>query len=130
MSVDTLVPPDHVWERPLYPLVEQTRYALMNALGPAPVRCEVGDAEMSLIVQPLDNERCMIVGKRAFTALHRPRGRDDRPFVDADCWEVGIVRYYGREWATSDFAHAAETILDDFALEVFVREWQQHHCER
>lgn len=128
MNVETL-PPDHVWERPLSPAADQMRIALHQALGNWPTRCEVDAVDLSLIVQPLEGERFIVVGRRALAGLQRPGG-SSTAFVDADRWEVGIVRYYGRAWAIGDPGHAAEAILDDFAPAVFVREWQLHHCDR
>lgn len=130
MNVAT-IPPDHVWANEVLPVERQLRSSLTEALGNFPTRCEMDTPDLSLIVQPLEGDRFIVVGRRFLPASLQPVGPDTlRPDPAVEQWQVGLARYYGRDWALSNIGHAADTILDDFAPAVFAREWQLHHCSR
>lgn len=115
------------------PIVPQLIAALQEALKEVPRRqppsTQASDGQLFITVRPIDEKRVIVLGARYLPDFAPLQGRDanGKPICE---WYVSIARYYDIAWVRSGFEHAAETILEDFALDVFEREAYQHQTLR
>lgn len=122
-------PVQHIAVHPVTPLAEGLPLVLREAIDSHATVSYVRDRDLSLRVRRLDSSRVIVLGERIVADFAPLQGRDASG-VSLCQWHVSIARYYDIAWVRSGFEHAAETILEDFALTVFEREAYQHQTLR